>query len=263
VTFHLAACAEMLYLELPFVERVKLIHEMGFQVEIWDWTSKDLVELESTGAVFSSMTGYVSGDLLTRNGIAVLLESASRSIEAAKKLGCARLNLHGTGLGANGTALIQRTEVTPGEWQTAVDTLKRIAALGEKHEQVFVLENLNTLVDHPGTPFAKARETIQLVTSVNNPYLKLNLDLYHAQIGEGNLISLIRDSYDYLGEIQVADVPGRFQPGTGEINYSRIGRELYELGYEGVVALEGWASEGSEAALQDFRRIMFADLPAG
>ena len=47
----------------------------------------------------------------------------------------------------------------------------------------------------------------------------MNLDLYHAQIGEGNLIQLVRDSVDLLGEVQVADVPGRCEPGTGEISY--------------------------------------------
>jgi hydroxypyruvate isomerase len=117
-------------------------------------------------------------------------------------------------------------------------------------------------VDHPGTPFAKAAETIALVAAVDSPYLRLNLDLYHAQIGEGNLVQLVRDALPYIGEIQVADVPGRCEPGTGEINYSRIGRELWELGYEGVVGLEGWASSDSYTALHDFRDIMYREVPA-
>lgn len=56
-----------------------------------------------------------------------------------------------------------------------------------------------------------------------------------------------------IGEIQVADVPGRQQPGTGEINYRAIARVLQETGYQGTVAMEGWASGDSEAALQHFR----------
>jgi hypothetical protein len=51
---------------------------------------------------------------------------------------------------------------------------------------VFTLENLNTAVDHPGVPFARAADTIALVEAVDSPHLRLNLDLYHAQIGEGN-----------------------------------------------------------------------------
>ena len=81
----------------------------------------------------------------------------------------------------------------------------------------------------------------------------MNLDLYHAQIGEGNLIALIRRCGDAIGEIQVADVPGRMQPGTGEINYRAIARALNHMGYSGVVALEGWAAGDSETALAQFR----------
>jgi Hydroxypyruvate isomerase len=81
----------------------------------------------------------------------------------------------------------------------------------------------------------------------------MNLDLYHAQIGEGNLIELIRRCGTAIGEIQVADVPGRQQPGTGEINYRAIARALHEVGYTGTVAMEGWASGDSTLALQQFR----------
>jgi hydroxypyruvate isomerase len=55
--FTLAACAEMIFTELPILERVRHIDDLGFQVEIWDWTRHDIDELQATGAQFSSMTG--------------------------------------------------------------------------------------------------------------------------------------------------------------------------------------------------------------
>ena len=79
------------------------------------------------------------------------------------------------------------------------------------------------------------------------------LDLYHAQIGEGNLIELVRRCGPAIGEIQVADVPGRCEPGTGEINYPAIARALAEMGYAGTIGLEAWASGDSELALERFR----------
>jgi len=82
----------------------------------------------------------------------------------------------------------------------------------------------------------------------------MNLDLYHAQIGEGNLIQLVRDSIDWIGEVQVADVPGRCEPGTGEINYPAVAAALHEVGYAGVVGLEAWASGDDRVALERFRR---------
>jgi hydroxypyruvate isomerase len=89
----------------------------------------------------------------------------------------------------------------------------------------------------------------------------MNLDLYHAQIGEGNLIQLIGDSIGWVGEIQVADVPGRCEPGTGEISYPAIARALHQAGYTGVVGLEAFASGDSDTALERFRQA-FTD-PAG
>ena len=83
--------------------------------------------------------------------------------------------------------------------------------------------------------------------------MRLMLDLYHAQIGEGNLIELVRKALPYIGEIQVADVPGRCEPGTGEINYPAVARALVAAGYRGPVGLESWASGDDELALQRFR----------
>ncbi|MGK6326140.1 TIM barrel protein [Erwinia sp. DT-104] len=251
--YSLSVCAEMVFLDLPFIERVERIHSMGFGVEIWDWTQKDIEALVKTGARITSMTGYISGNLTDDEEIAQLLSSASESIEVARRLGCPSLNLHGTGLNNVGLPVKPVEVVTGDMWLKAKKTLDALAKLGEKAGKVFTLENLNTAVDHPGTPFAKADDTLALVAAVNSPYLKMNLDIYHAQIGEGNLVELIQKSEKHIGEIQVADVPGRKEPGTGEINYKTVAGALQGINYHGVVALEGWASGDSVAALEAFR----------
>jgi hydroxypyruvate isomerase len=251
--FQLAVCAEMVFRDLPFAQRVTKIAELGFDVEIWDWTRRDLAQLQQTGATFSSMTGYIEGDLITESGAERLIETAAQSIEAARRLRCPRLNLHGTGLDGNGMPVTPTPVVTGPMWLAAVDTLTRIAELGRRADVVFCLENLNTALDHPGVPFARAADTLALVKAVDSPHLRLNLDLYHAQIGEGNLIELVRSALPFVGEIQVVDVPGRCEPGTGEIHYPAIARALAEAGYRGTVAMEAWASGDSEQALQRFR----------
>ncbi|WP_069768378.1 TIM barrel protein [Streptomyces sp. LUP30] len=254
--YELAVCAEMVFLDLPMDERARRVHDAGFQVEIWDWTRHDLDALARTPAEFSSMTGYVRGSLTDEEGAAELLRTAEESVRAADQLGCPRLNLHGTGLDGRGLPLSPVTgEPTGAMWIAAHRTVTRIAELGESAGVVFTLENLNTAVDHPGVPFATAADTLALVQSVDRPGLRMNLDLYHAQIGEGNLIELVRRAHalDLIGEIQVADVPGRREPGTGEINYPAVARALNELGYEGTVAMEAWASDDPESALDRFR----------
>ncbi|WP_086564275.1 TIM barrel protein [Streptomyces africanus] len=256
MVYTLAVCAEMVFLDLPIDERARRIHDAGFQAEIWDWTRHDLDALARTPAEFSSMTGYIRGTLTDEEGAAELLRTAEESVRAAEQLGCPRLNLHGTGLDGKGLPVAPVTgDPTGPQWITAHHTLTRLAELGERAGVVFTLENLNTAVDHPGVPFATAADTLALVQAVDRPGLRMNLDLYHAQIGEGNLIELVRKAHalDLIGEIQVADVPGRREPGTGEINYPAVARTLKEIGYEGTVAMEAWASGDSELALERFR----------
>ena len=254
--FTLAVCSEMVFVDLPMTQRVRHLTALDVQVEIWDWTRHDIDALErlgSEGAVYSSMTGYVTGGLVDPEATEELLASAARSVKVAKRLGIPRLNLHGTGLDARGLPAVPVSTVTGPMWVAAIRTLERVASLGEQHDVTFVLENLNTAVDHPGVPFARADDCLALVQAVNSPHLLLMLDLYHAQIGEGNLIELCRKALPWIGEIQVADVPGRCEPGTGEIAYRTVATALQEMGYTGTVGLEGFASGDPEEAVGRFR----------
>jgi len=252
MAFTLAACAEMLWRDRPIEWRCARLHEMGFQVGLWNWPDHDLGKLEASGATFSIMNGYLEGRLADDDGAETLLASARETAQVGKRLGVARLNLHGTGLGEGGRPKLAEV-ATPLKWVKARDTLHRICDLGEELGVTFTLENLNLPVDHAGVPFARAEETLALVAAVDRPRLRLNLDLYHAQIGEGNLIELCRACLPWIGEIQVADVPGRCEPGTGEINYAGIARALAGMGYDGPVGLEAFASGDELAALAAFR----------
>jgi hydroxypyruvate isomerase len=182
-----------------------------------------------------------------------LLATARQSAEVGKRLNVARLNLHGTGLGEGGLPVTPCEVVTGTMWLKARDTLNRIADLGAERGVTFMLENLNLTVDHPGVPFARIEDTLALVSSINRPELRLNLDLYHVQIGEGNLIEWCRRCQPWIGEIQVADVPGRREPGTGEINFPGVARALHAMGYRGPVCMEAFASGDPEVALAAFR----------
>lgn len=252
-TFTLAACAEMLWHDKPMEWRLKRLTEMGFQVGLWNWLDHDLAMLEKSGATFSIMNGYLRGRLTDDEGAAELLQTAQEMAQVGKRLNVARLNLHGTGLGDRGLPVTPVETVTGKMWLKARDTLTRIADLADEEDVIFTLENLNLPVNHPGVPFGRAEDTLALVSSVNRPSLRLNLDLYHAQIGEGNLIELCRACLPWIGEIQVADVPGRMEPGTGEVNYRGIARALADMGYRGPVGMEAFASADPELALQAFR----------
>jgi hydroxypyruvate isomerase len=259
--FNLAVCAEMVFLDLPFEERVRRIAESGFQVEIWNWTRHDIDALVGTGAEFSSMVGHTAGSLLDEDGAKALLRGAEESLAVAERLGCRRLLVFGTELGPDGCRCALSTK-SPARCGSTRKTLSCLAELGERAGVTFCLENLNTALDHPGAPFARADDTLALVDAVARPGLRMMLDLYHAQIGEGNLIQLLKRADSLIGEVQVADVPGRCEPGTGEINFATIAAALKEMGYRGTVGLEAYASGDDKVALERFSAVFGAGTSA-
>jgi len=250
--FALAACAEMLWREKPIEWRAKRLTELGFGVGLWNWPARDLDALERSGATFTIMNGYLKGRLADDEGAGLLLRSARETARVGKRLGVQRLNLHGTGLGEGGIPVEQADVVTGAMWLKARDTLHRICDMAEQEDVVFTLENLN-LLDHPGCPFGSTEAVLALVSSIDRPQLRINLDLYHTQIGEGNLVRWCEKCLPWIGEVQVADNPGRCEPGTGEINYASVARALFDMGYRGPVGLESFAACDPEQALDAFR----------
>ncbi|MGP9488178.1 TIM barrel protein [Glutamicibacter sp. 363] len=247
----LAVCAEMVFLDLPLIDRVKRLDEAGFEIELWDIRDKDLPALAATGARFGSMTGYSEGSLCDPGSAHEVVRTAKELIPAARELGINRLVVHPAQL-IDGQAATPRFRATGDMWLTAARTLEELGRIGEEHQVTFMLENLNTILDHPGIPLGRAKDTMSLVKAVGHPNVKMMLDLYHAQIGEGNLIELVRSALPHIGEIQVADVPGRCEPGTGEINYLAVAQALADLDYSGPIGMEAYASADSNAAIAAF-----------
>jgi len=126
----LAVCAEMMFLDLPITERVQRIAEAGFDAEIWDWTRHDVEDLAATGAVFSSMTGYIRGDFGA--GADELIRTAQESIAVAQTLDCPRLNLHGTGLDGKGLPVVPGEDMPGPLWISAARTLTRLGDMAER-----------------------------------------------------------------------------------------------------------------------------------
>lgn len=250
--FELAACAEMLWPDKPIDWRASRLKELGFGVGLWNWPAHDLSALEKTGAHFTIMNGYLEGRLTDAAGADMLLQSARETAEVGKRLGVDRLNLHGTGLGDGGLPKPFLAAFAPGMELRARDTLNRICDLAEEMNVTFTLENLNPR-EHPGCPFGTTAAVLSLVSAINRPQLRINLDLYHTQIGEGDLIRWCEACLPWVGEIQVADNPGRYEPGTGEVNYPGVARALADMGYSGPVALEAYSKGDSEVALDAFR----------
>jgi hydroxypyruvate isomerase len=118
-----------------------------------------------------------------------------------------------------------------------------------------ILEPFNTLVNHPGSYLAFMKEAFEIVKEVGSPYLKILFDIYHVQIMEGNLINTITKNVSMIGHFHVADVPGRHEPGTGEINYLNVFRAIQATGYRDFVGMEYGPSKDPDVTLAEVKSL--------
>ena len=129
-----------------------------------------------------------------------------------------------------------------------VEGMKRAHDIVAKYKVTMIVEVINTLAkieplnpkgnNHADYFLDRTPEAFTMVREVGSPYFQILYDLYHVQIMEGNLIETIRANVANVGHIHVADVPGRHEPGTGEINYGNVFRAIHESGYKGYVGME-------------------------
>jgi hypothetical protein len=144
---------------------------------------------------------------------------------------------------------------TPGElyWKD-----KLLAPLVEAVGITVVVEPLNVLVDHPGYYLTTSAEGFEILDEVGSQAVKLLFDIYHQQITEGNLLANIVPHIKQIGHFHVADVPGRHEPGTGEINYANVFHAIDKAGYEGFVGLEYWPTVPAADTLRTVRALALA-----
>jgi len=160
------------------------------------------------------------------------LKQTQLAIDAARAVGAKQLvTLTGNEMGG-----VPRSE----QMANAVAAMRAAAPMLEKNGMTAIVEVLNTYVDHAGYFLYYVRDGAELIDRVGSPNVKLLFDIYHVQIMEGNLIESIRSNIDRIGHFHVGDVPGRHQPGTGEINYRNVFKAIYDQGdrFRGSVALE-------------------------
>jgi hydroxypyruvate isomerase len=151
--------------------------------------------------------------------------------------------------------------VIPGRWHDTIDpavqhrsivtALRRVAGQAERADVTLLVEPINSRVDHPGIYLTSSHEGYKITDAVDSPNVKLLYDIYHQQISEGNLICNLREHVDEIAHVHVAGVPGRHEPGSGEIDYPAVLSALADAGYEGYVECEFVPVGDAESAIRD------------
>lgn len=252
--YRLSVCAGTVLQAMPFEQRVREIARAGFLVDLWSWEENAINTIAAEPDIeIGAIPGWIGGSMVHPDGVESYLEGVEKNLHVAQKLKCRNLSITTGALDERGQMAHPVAHHPATKWITAYKTLCQVAELAERHGVVYHLEQLNTKVNHAGYPFPNIADVVKLLDEVGSPRIKLLCDVYHVQIQEGNVIQTIRDYYDFIGNIHVADVPGRHEPGTGEINYREIARILRELNYEGVIGLEAFPQNDDAQAMARFR----------
>ncbi|CAA9290517.1 MAG: Hydroxypyruvate isomerase [uncultured Chloroflexi bacterium] len=249
----LSVCVEMVFRPLPFLDRLEAVAKAGYPAfEFWGWQDKDMPAIHETkdrlGLKVAGF-GVRGGTLLDPANHASFVETLGQAAEWARKLDCPNLIV------TTGNTLPD----VPRERQ--LDDLHRglegVAKAAQAGGVTAVVEPLNSKVDHKGYFLDHGPEAFQLIDEIANLHLRVLYDIYHMQIMDGDIIATIEANLDKIGHFHVADVPGRNEPGTGELNYANVFRRIDATGYRGFVGLE-YRPSGDHAASLDVVRSLAA-----
>ena len=244
----------MMFNEVDFLDRFERAAKAGFKgIEYmfpYEWPQEQLIDALESNGLEQVLHNLPAGDWAAgERGIACIpgrenefKDGVGAAIEYAKALRCPAVNCL-VGLTPEG---VREDEVR----RTLVDNLGFAAAALEKEGLRFYVESLNDK-DIPGFYLVRTEDALQLFEEVNHPNLRLQYDVYHMQIMEGNLIEHFRRNIDVIGHVHIAGVPGRNEPENGEIDYPFLMREIDSMGYESLFGLEYQPTMDHEKSLKE------------
>jgi hydroxypyruvate isomerase len=242
VPFRLSVMAWTVFRDLPFEQCMERISEAGYKNvelvgEYHKWSEEEwkrvLAKQKQLGIHFDVTAGLAHG-AGNPNERDALVADVRKELPIMERLGCPAV-------------IIMSGNVVPdmpreAQHQSCIESLKRAAEVIEGRsingEPVrLLLENIDP-EENPKYYLTSVAEGFEIIKLVNHPQVQLLYDFFHEQISEGNLIEKLVENIAHTGLVHIADVPGRHEPGTGEINYENIFRKLGELNYNRIAAME-------------------------
>lgn len=235
--FRLSVMLWTVYDKLPFEQRLEKVAEAGFRsielvLEYKDWRKEQYASARRKRHELNIGVDGIAGvwhSLADPADREATLKAISDFVPTLQEFECNSL-------------IMQTGNKVPGLTQTqmhaeCVETLKRAADIAARNNFELLIENIDP-EENPKYFLMSSAEGFDIVRGVGNPRVKFLYDFFHEQIAEGNLIAKLEKNLSCVGLVHVADVPGRHEPGTGEINYASIFRKLGQLNYTRYVAME-------------------------
>ena len=266
-----SANVSILFKEVPFLQRFGRAAASGFSaVEFWWPSDEDPGEVEKAvkdAGVEVALFNFDAGDMPAGDRGLVgdpglerqFRENVPVALDLARSLGCERMNV----LVGHEISGMDREE----QLALARENVRFAADVAQAADVTVMVEAVNTFENGPYLLYT-TEQAVEFAGSVGKENVKIQHDLYHMQRMEGNLVANLREYIAVIGHVQIADSPGRGEPGTGEIHYPFVLATLEDLGYDGYVGLEynptmeiteeslGWLPEelrGEDVAVSDLK----------
>jgi hydroxypyruvate isomerase len=222
-------------------------------VEFWPYEGKNLDGVKKTceenNLAIAQFTAWgFSPGMNDPKNHERLVKKITEACQVAKQINCPLMTV----VGGNDQPGMTQAQMH----ENIIKGLKLVAPIAEDNGIVLILEPMNIRVDHKGHCLYGSTDAVRICREVNSKFVKINWDLYHMQLSEGDLCGRLKDGFDQVGYLQLADSPGRHEPGTGEINYARVLKQAHDLGYNGYVGLECNPTDELVAA----KRVAAADV---
>jgi hydroxypyruvate isomerase len=236
----------------PFDRSLEIVSEAGYQGveltgEFQKWSSDDrqrvMAKMRSLGLVFDMLSGVKPG-FADPNGSSEFMAAATAQMTAAKLLESPQINLKS----GNRIDSVSRSA----QHAASIENLKRAADLAAANQVQVVVEPIDPL-ENPNMYLTSVSEAFEIIRAVGSPHVKVLYDFYHEQRAYGNLIEKLEQNIDLVGLIHIADVPGRHEPGTGEIDYPNIYHKLGQLKYDKFITMEFYPTKDPVGTLRKAR----------
>ena len=243
--------------QLPRDERIKRVAAQGLKAfSFWSVSEQEeeamLVAQQDTGLACGSIAGsgrigWTTG--FTRTGFEqAYLDLFTQNCEVAKKFSAPNLVIF--------VGELQKDVPWERQYQQIISGLRETGDIAQTYGVYACLEPLNPIYS-PQMSVLSAKEGFKIVAEVDHSHVKLDFDIYHLQLGEGNLINNLRLGLEknWIQFVEIGDVPGRKQPGTGEVNFTNIFRTLREERYSGYVGMEHGTTSTPEHAVEVVKKM--------
>jgi hydroxypyruvate isomerase len=247
---------KFMWADLPWPERVRRAAAAGFdRVELWDWREPDDIDelsavARASGIEIAGFFGHHQGGLANPDDLDLVLESLSEAVAVAERVGADQLHVFSDGMRRPEGHVTKPPPLTRDERQeAAANGLRECLKLIDGKPMELCVESINT-VFVPGYFLADSDMAVALCRELSHPQVTMFFDCFHQQLVGGRLTDHLLHALPWTASVHIADVPGRHQPGAGEINFHHIRRVLESAGYDRQLTFEVIPLDGdSDAAV--------------